>query len=115
MLLSFRHQVRRQFAAVQQSIRISGLKELAMNTFSRNLSLSLALLGGAAMAPQVLADDGYALAFEPSAARSSVQMETLHANILEVAKDYCQPIRRRALLEWLMPVYVKSLEIWCPK
>ena len=89
MLKSFWHQVRRQFAAVQQSIRISGLKELAMNTFSRNLSLSLALLGGAAMAPQVLADDGYALAFEPSAARSSVQMETLHANILEVAKDYC--------------------------
>ena len=60
-----------------------------MKTFSRNLSLSLALLGGSAIAPQVLADDGYALAFEPSEVHSTLQMETLHESILEVAKDYC--------------------------
>lgn len=60
-----------------------------MKTLSRNLSLSLALLGGAALVPQALADDGYALAFEPSEVRNTAQMESLHETILSVAKDYC--------------------------
>ena len=60
-----------------------------VKTITRNLSISLALIGGAALAPQALADDGYALAFEPAQIRSVEDMQRLHARIQDLAKAQC--------------------------
>ena len=58
-------------------------------TITRNLSISLAVIGGVAFAPQALADEGYSLAFEPAQIRSDADMQRLHAKILDVAKVQC--------------------------
>lgn len=60
-----------------------------MKNFTRNLSISLALIGGAAAAPLALAEESYTLSFEPAEVRSAEGMQRLHAQIRQVAKDYC--------------------------
>lgn len=60
-----------------------------IKTITRKLSISLTLIGGAAFAPQALADEGYALAFNPAQIRSEADMQRLHARIVDVAKVQC--------------------------
>ena len=60
-----------------------------MKTITRNLSISLALIGGAALATPALADGEYTLAFEPALLSSAEGMQQLHSEIRTVAEDYC--------------------------
>lgn len=64
-----------------------------MKIFTRNLSMSLALLGGAALAPHALAERDYALAFKPAEISTKAGMQQLHNEIREVAKDACPSSR----------------------
>jgi len=60
---------------------------------TRNLSISLALVGGVALAPQVLANEGYSLSYKPAQVRSAADMQRLYARVLKVAENQCPTSR----------------------